>query len=351
MRTRSRRFGAVVFLLLLTLAGCLFAANLPEPEPDTFYRKYVGLTDGEIQAIRGGQPIVKVLESRTPEELFVFGSIYIRSTPERYLQLASDVDALRKLPSYLAVRKFSNPPRLSDLEGFTLEEEDVKQLRECRPGHCELQLPEDSMELFQKQVNWEAPDAADQANRVAQRMALDALLGYTKQGNPALGVYHDKNHPSAVADAFNTLLSRSEALPQYMPDLHQYLLDYPKVKPATIQSEFYWEKVKFGLKPTLRVVQAIIYRGTQPRDPAYAVAIKQLYSSHYFKTALDLTICVRDAANPGDGFYLITLKGSQQDGLTGFKGGIVRKVAVSKMRSSLESALAITKQKVETPSQ
>jgi len=322
-----------------------------DAEPDTFYRRYAGLSETEIREIRGGQAVVKILDSQTPEELFVFGSVYIKSTPENYLTMAADVDALRKLPSYLAVRKFSNPPRLSDLEGFTLEEDDIKQLRECRPGHCELQLPEDSMEQFRKEVDWSAADAAVQANRAAQRMALDELVGYMKEGNSALGVYHDKNHPAAVADSFRLLLSRSEALPQYMPDLRQYLLDYPRMKPTTIQSEFYWEKVKFGLKPTLRIVQAIVYRGARPNDPAYAVAIKQLYSSHYFKSALDLTICVRDPANQDNGFYLITLKGSQQDGLTGFKGGIVRRVAVSRMRSSLESALEIMKQKLEAQNQ
>jgi hypothetical protein len=44
---------------------------------------------------------------------------------------------------------------------------------------------------------------------------------------------------------------------------------------------------------------------------------------------------------------LLTLKGSQQDGLTGLKGSIVRKVVVDKTRHALESALASMKQSVE----
>lgn len=84
-------------------------------------------------------------------------------------------------------------------------------------------------------------------------------------------------------------------------------------------------------------------------EPAYAVAVKQLDSSHYFQTALDLTVCLRDTDRPSQrGFYLITLKGSQQAGLTGLKGGIVRKVAVDKTRSSLERALVTIKQRLET---
>ena len=82
------------------------------------------------------------------------------------------------------------------------------------------------------------------------------------------------------------------------------------------------------------------------------VASKQLYASHYFESALDLTVCVKQDGHPDHpGFYLITMKGSQQAGLTGFKGGIVRKVAVDKTRSSLERALVSIKQKLESQAQ
>ena len=92
----------------------------------------------------------------------------------------------------------------------------------------------------------------------------------------------------------------------------------------------------------------MVYRGASSTDPVYAIAIKQLYASHYFETALDITVCVRDQENQKHpGIYLITLKGSQQAGLTGLEGGIVRKVAVDRTRSSLEKALAAIKQKLE----
>jgi hypothetical protein len=203
------------------------------------------------------------------------------------------------------------------------------------------------MEEFQRSVNWTAPDRATQANRLAQQMALQALLRYQQGGNIALGTYRDKSHPTAVAETFALLLNQMKALPVYLPELQRYLLEYPNAKSNEIRSEFYWEKVNFGLKPTLRIVQAILYQGTSLDKPAYAVAVKQLYASHYFETALDLTVCVRDAAEERNGFYLITIKGSQQAGLTGFKGGIVRKVALDKTRSSLQKVLASYKEQLE----
>ena len=85
----------------------------------------------------------------------------------------------------------------------------------------------------------------------------------------------------------------------------------------------------------------------QDRDIS-AVAIKQLYASHYFHTALDLSVTVADAAGTESrGFYLLTLKGSEQEGLTGAKGSVLRKVAVDKTRSGLENALAAIKRTVE----
>jgi hypothetical protein len=324
----------------------------PEEKRDElseFFEKYIGLSSDQIRAIRGGQSVAKILDSPTADEVFVFGAVYVRAAPEEYLQLASDIDALKKLPNYLAIRKFSDPPQLSDLDGFSLEAEDFKALEKCREGKCEIQLPTDAMDEFRTKVNWSASDAADQVNRTAKELILEALKRYEEGGNAGLGIYRDKNNPAAVAQAFQSLVSRSKALPVYLPELQTYLLNYPKVKSEHIKSAFYWEKVNFGLKPTIRLVQAVLYRGADPSRPEYAVAIKQLYASHYFHTALDLTVCVRHDEEGQPGMFLITLKGSQQAGLTGLKGSIVRKVAVDKTRSSLERALAATKVSLERP--
>jgi len=340
---------SIFVLCVLSLAkGSVHATDQPA-EPNNFFREYVGLSDDQIKQIRSGKAIAKIIESRTPDEVFVFGSVYIKASPQQYLKLALDLDSLRKLPSYLAIQKFSDPPQLSDLDGFTLEAKDIKELKNCKPEHCEVQLPAETMESFQQSVNWSAPDVADQVDHLGQQMALEALQKYMQGGNTALGTYRDKRHPAAVAETFQSLLSRSKALPVYLPDLDRYLLDYPNVHLDNVETQFYWEKVNFGLKPTLRIVQTIVYRGKNPNEPAYAVAEKQLYASHYFETALDLSICVNDSEQPAKrGFYLITLKGSQQAGLTGIKGGIVRKVAVDKTRSSLERALVSIKEKLES---
>ncbi len=77
-----------------------------------------------------------------------------------------------------------------------------------------------------------------------------------------------------------------------------------------------------------------------PTLASWIVADKQLYSDHYFQTAIDLWFCVLDTQRPSrKGFYLLNFKGSRQDGLTGLKGRIVRSVALSKTVSAMEAAL------------
>ena len=338
------RFCIALVVPLLLMAPVIEAQR--SDEPYRFFREFVGLGEDQIGAIRSGKAVAKVIESRTPDEVFVFGSVYVDASPESYLKLASDVNALRKLPGYLAIQSFSDSPQLSDLEGFTLEKQDIDELKKCKMGHCEVQLPTEAMEQINQSIDWSAPDVVDRVNHLARQMAFQALRNYMNGGNMALGVYRDKNHPAAVAETFAALITRLSALPEYLPELNEYLLEYPKAQSDKVQAGFYWEEVNFGLKPTFRIVQKAVYRGTSPGDPVYALAEKQIYASHYFETALDLTVCVRDAHRPG--FYIITVKGSKQAGLTGLKGSIVRKVAVDKARSSLERVLATIKQTLES---
>jgi hypothetical protein len=79
-------------------------------------------------------------------------------------------------------------------------------------------------------------------------------------------------------------------------------------------------------------------RGNPGDSIAYPIAEKQLYSSNYFETALDLTFCVHDTSDPKQlGFYLIMVMGSEQAGLTGAKGSIVRWPFCSNLQTGLNT--------------
>jgi hypothetical protein len=211
---------------------------------------------------------------------------------------------------------FSNPPKSSDFTDFSFDSDEIEGLKNCKPGNCQIQMPASSIEELQRSIDWSAADVNDQVNKYLRKTALQRMLAYQNEGNPALGVYNDKRDPTEVGRQFAYMLSYDKALPRHLPDFYQYLLTYPAGKPANVEDTFYWAKVKFGLKPTLRIVQLVTLRGKPADEVAYAIAEKQLYSSHYFETALDLSFCIRggdDSNQPG--FYLIMAMGSEQAGL------------------------------------
>lgn len=335
-------------LASVLLSGVLLCGGEPAREPRVFFREQIGLSDDQIAMIARGKAVAKVLPSKTPAEIFIFGAVFVNATPEEYVKLAFDMSRLRRLPSYLAVGRFNDPPALSDLEGFNLESEDIKSLRICKPGKCAIQLPSEAMQQLQIALDGSGPDVAMGVNGQVRRMALEVLRRYQEDGNRVLGSYHDTERPFDVNAQLQLLLGQSDALPVYLPELNRFLLEYPNAQLTNAESLFYWERVKFGLKPTLRLNHAIAYFSEGPRGAAQVVAVKQLYASHYFQLALDLTACVSDGGGPRDkGFYLISLKGSTQQGLTGFTGSLLRRIIVGRTRSAQEKALISIKMALE----
>ncbi len=313
-----------------------------------FFHQNIGLSEDQIAAIRSGEAVTRALPPRTPAEVLLFGAIYIQAAPETYFQFARNFDRLRKVPGFLALGVFTNPPQLSDLQGFVFDSDDIEALKSCEPSNCRIQMPTTSIEQLHRLINWSAADVDDQVNQHLQKTALERLLAYQREGNEALGEYNDKHDPTAVPEQFAYLLSYDNALSEHAPDFYHYLLLYPQAKPANYEDTFYWAKVKFGLKPTLRIVHMVTMRGSPAGPIACAIAQKQLYSSHYFETALDLSICVRERDDPKrTGFYLIQALGSEQAGLTGPKGSIVRKAAVGRAVSNLQKALTTIKNTLE----
>ena len=336
-----------VAVLLLVVGAAICGGAQTTSELNHYFQQDVGLSLDQITAIRGGQAVSRKLPSRIPDEVFVFGAVFVKAPPDSYPKMAYDFDRMSKVPGYLAIGKFSDPPQVSDLNGYSYDSDDIKALKDCKPGNCQIQMPAGGIEELQKSVDLSAPDAMDKANAYLREKVIERLLAYQKGGNQVLGEYNDKKNPTQVAQQFKYMLSYATVLPKVLPDYYNYLLDYPKDKPANVENMFYWDKVKFGLKPTLRVVQVVTMKGNNPHEPAYTIAEKQLYSSHYFETALDITFCILSDDPKQPGFYLIKVMGSEQAGLTGFKGSIVRKAAVDKSASSLQKSLAVIKDALE----
>ena len=342
---------AVLGLLLATQVSPGFSQTSAELK--TFLSQRLGLSQDQITSIQHGQPVAKNAKPRSPAEIFVIGVVYVNAAPESYVKFVSDPSNLRHLPfpQFLAIKNFSNPPQLSDLQGFGLDSDDIKALRDCKPGKCEIQLPASTaMDELRKSVNWSAPNVDEQVNQLLQKLALSRLQDYQKDGSRTFGeVYNDKGQKVSVADQFKYTLSYYQVLPRDLPAFNKYIVDYPNAKLPNVQNTFRWEQVNFGLKPTLFIIQVLTMRGEKPSEAAYVIADKQLYSSHYLETSLDLTFLIRGSDDPKQaGFYLVKTMACEQALLTGgFTGSMERKIAISRSVSNLQKSLAYVKDVLE----
>src|SRR5262249_12298765 len=73
-----------LFLLIALIAWAAQGFSQSNPDLQTFFKQYIELTDEQIKDIRSGKAVAKVLPSRTPDEIIVFGAVYVHAKPEAY---------------------------------------------------------------------------------------------------------------------------------------------------------------------------------------------------------------------------------------------------------------------------
>jgi hypothetical protein len=155
-----------------------------------------------------------------------------------------------------------------------------------------------------------------------------------------------------VAEQFRALLAAGDPLPAPVPALLAYLDTYPHGRPAGVEDFFYWSVADFGLKQTIRVSHVTIYplAADSPSGVEYAIAIKQLYASHYFHTTLELRFLVADDRRAGrSGTALISIVRSRSDGMTGVKGVLLRPIISRRSRAAVGGYLEHVKRQIERP--
>jgi len=330
----------------LALAASLAAGGRPQtalpPNLQSYLDQHVQLDAASRAKLLAGQPITKLLDADPSKEVAIFGAVWIDAPIERYLAAVHDIERFESGGAFRVTKKISAPPRIEDFAQLTIPKEDVEDLRSCKVSQCELKLAESAIQRMRREIQWNRPDAADQVNRLARQLSLEFATSYLKGGNAELAVYRDSERPTFVAQEFASLVERLPDIGGPLPELHRYLLEFPNVTLADSESFLYWQDATFGLKPTIRINHLVI-----ARNPAGAVvASKMLYATHYFWTALELRVLLRDPAR-GAGFWFVTETRSRSDGLGGFVGRMIRGKVRGEADKGTASVLQVTKRTME----
>ena len=309
---------------------------------DSYLSTTVRPSTAERKLLMNGGPVSKLLDADASKEVAVFGAVWIDAPVRRYVEAVADIENFEKGGGFILTKRISSPPALADFSQLRLPEDDVRDLKSCRVGDCQLKLGEKGLQAFRTGVNWNGPDTQAAAEAVMRRLAFEYVMGYLEGGNERLAVYRDNSPPMFVAEEFRSMVNGMPSLTTYLPSIRRYLLEYPKVQLPDATSFLYWQETEFGLKRTVRINHLTIHEGAD----STVVASKMLYASHYFWTALELRVLLPDTAR-GPGFWLITVNRSRSDGLSGFTGLFVRRRVRSDVVNGVQAALRATKNRLE----
>jgi hypothetical protein len=316
----------------------------------TWLHDEMGFSNSDIRLVNEGHAVARQLTLAGPEEVSIFGAVRIAAPAHAFVDQLRDIQAFERRLGVMQVGKFHDPPLLEDLDGLSLDREDLQALASCRMADCGLQLPAAMMRRLKTEVPWSAPDAFAQANRLFRQMMFDRCLQYRAGGLAALEPYDDGPAPLSAAEEFRRLQVSKDLMPA-LPLLDAYVTSFPAPMPPGLEDFYYWNMGEFGMKPTTRVnhvsVYAVAPAGARPDGILFAIATTQIYSTHYFSATFELRTVVDDASKPGQGFYLFYASRSRVNGLTSFVGTLIRPIVRGRARSGMERYLTNTKTAVE----
>jgi hypothetical protein len=282
--------------------------------------------------VEAGQAVTRKLPTADKPEIAAFGIVRVHTDKETFLGKLRDLESFRRGPSTLEIGLLGNPPSIEDLRGLSLDDADFEAARRCRPGDCGLKLSRSAMERIRSEMEWSAPDAKTKAAALMRQMHVEYTAAYMEGGTPAMATCHNRDRPQEMPAEFRKLLGASPYLVEYVPEFHRYLEDYPRGTLVGAENLFYWEKARFGPKPTISVYHVTIWK--DPKDASWAiVSSKQIYASHYFRAGFDLSALL----DAGEGaFYLLDLYRVRIDPPTGMLSGLV----LGKIRGRIEHGVA-----------
>ncbi len=196
----------LIAALLATSAG-MYSAETSSTDAIAFLQSNWRISANDIQTIRGGDPIGKVLKSNVDGEIAILGAIKIKRSKEEYVAWYKNVENFKLSPMILDVGLIGNPPRPDSMKRATFDPKELVNIRSCEAGNCPVKLTAQEIQRFTSGVDWSAANYAVQANVRLRQMWLNYVRNYLNRGNAALGFYRDKQEKVDLAKVFEALLN------------------------------------------------------------------------------------------------------------------------------------------------
>jgi hypothetical protein len=345
---------AATVLAALSVAYVALGAQ-PPADPLAFFRPSVELSAGEIQRLRAGASVVRVLRA-SGREVAVFGAAPIHIDGDRLVSWVRHIAALKKSRAVLGIARVSDPPRLEDFDHLVLDDADLEEIRQCRPGDCGLKITADEIGRLHAAIGGGALQWKPRVQQVFRELMLRRIRDYLAGGSAALPRYDDGKDGPLLGEVFRSI-ARQTPIPTRLPRFADYLERYPHAPAEDVESFIYWAKEEFGRKPVVSATHVSIVHPSaaaalgapdgRPHGgdlPTVVVTGRQLFATHYLDGALSVTAILGDRSQ----YYLAYLNRTRVDSLGGFLGPFVRSAIERRLKKEASELLPRVRDRLES---
>jgi hypothetical protein len=255
----------------------------------------LGFSSDEIAKVEQEPVVWAVEQESSARRLTVAALAKLSEAPGAILNDLRNRNGLLRSEAIRQVGRFSAPPLPADVDEYRLPEGDLEALSDCEVGDCKFRLRALGVEAFNK-IDWSAPNARERADALARERLLDFVRSYQQSGPEALKApFVDKEELLSPGEGFDALLGSVQNGVEAAKALRAHLRDYPRSTLDGAEDMIIWNVRDYGYPAVTGVVHVVIY---EPPGSVPIVALKNLYSSHYFHARLQLIFLLADPDDP-----------------------------------------------------
>jgi hypothetical protein len=340
--------GIAARLTAVMLAGMvsMLAAVSAPPDPLASFAPH-GFLDTKKQAdLSAGAAVVDVVPAHSGD-IAVFGAAKIRVGNDRLAAWMRQIEDLQQGPFVPIAGRFSDPPRLQDLDRLVLDGSDLEDIRDCERGDCGLKLSADEIDRLRRRTMIAGERWQSAVQTEFRSIVLGRAITYLARGNGGMAPYEDHDQPVLPGVAFEAIAARMGGARLAGQDVADYLRRFPDIRRDDIESFLYWSKERFGSgKPIVTITHLSIIPAVRDGQPEMVIASKQVFATHYLSASLSLVSITTSASS--EDRYLVYTRRSHVDVLQGFWGGLTRRILESRIKAEGPSVLDVIRRRLES---
>jgi hypothetical protein len=305
----------------------------------TFLMTAFGLSAAEIARLDAGEVVSRTLDVSNRREVATLGIVRVKTWPSAYVERLADITTFKRTDGVLQIGTFSPRPQPEDVRSLTIDEPDLKRLRECRVDDCDVRLSAEAIDRVRREIDWNAADASHTATQLVLQLLVDYVTHYRQSGTAAAMEYADRSPRLNVGREFALLIKADTLTWNYAPRLGRHLLEYPASSADHMTDFVYWSKELVRSRPVISITHVAMAAAVDDSPVAYAIGSKQIYAMHYYDASLGLTLLIPDRTAASPTTYVAYLNRSRIDLFDGLLGAVTRRIVAGKARGVVADQL------------